>query len=460
MARKGAGKEAAYRCKDCGKASGQWLGRCDGCQGWGTLEEVGPATGGAPGLKAGEAVRAIPLTEVPAGSGEGVRLETGIAELDRVLGGGLVKGALILLGGEPGIGKSTLLLQLSTALARKGRRVLYVAGEESPHQIRLRADRVGAAVAGIEVFPGVEVEAILAELTARPPELVVVDSIQTLRTAASPGLPGSAAQLAACAHPFMALAKSLEIPTVLVAHVNKEGDIAGPKLLEHMVDVVLYFEGDRDQGLRFLRSVKNRFGPAGELGVFRMEEAGLAEVRNPSALFFSEEDLGLAGTAVAVAVEGSRAYLIEVQALVAPASHSYPRRVAQGFDAARLTVLASVLERRLGVPLSRHDVFVKLTGGLQMKEPALDLPLAVAILSSAAGKALPARRAFAAELGLGAELRPIGQVEKRIREAARLGFAEIFVPEGAPAGAGKPAIVASAVRSLTQVVERVFPEGI
>jgi DNA repair protein RadA/Sms len=378
-----------------------------------------------------------------------------MGEFDRVLGGGVVVGSLMLIGGEPGIGKSTLLLQFCAALARTGKRVLYVAGEESPQQIRLRADRIGAVAKGLELFPAVDLDLILTELERSPPDLVVIDSVQTLQSRESSGIPGSPAQLAACVHPFMVISKSLGISAMLVAHVNKEGDIAGPKMLEHMVDVVLQFDGTRDQELRFLRSIKNRFGPAGELGVFVMEGSGLQEVHNPSSLFFSEAELDLPGCCVAVGVEGSRAYLVEVQALVTPAVHAYPRRVAQGHEQGRLTLLASVLERRVGVDLAREDIFTKVVGGIRLQEPAMDLALAFAILSSHRNVALPARSCFAGEVGLGGEIRAVGHLDRRIREAQRLGFERIFLPE-AGKWKGRSKIEVTRVGSLGKLEDLVF----
>lgn len=450
-------KGPRYACGACGREHGKWVGRCEDCGEWGSVTEVPEALDEplAPGVAPGTRARPVRITDLdPDAAGAG-RISSGIAEVDRVLGGGIVPGALILLGGEPGVGKSTLLLQLAAALARSGRRVLYVAGEESPQQIRLRAGRLGALSDKLELFPAVRLEVILEELRENPPDLVIVDSVQTLQTRDSAGLPGSPSQLAACVQPFMAVAKSLEIPTVLVAHVTKEGDIAGPKMLEHMVDVVLYFEGSRDQGLRFLRSVKNRFGPSGELGVFTMEGCGLEPVTNPSSLFFSEEELEIPGTCVAAGVEGTRAYLVEVQALVANAVHAYPRRVAQGYEQGRLTLLASVLERRVGADLSREDIFAKVVGGIQLREPAMDLALALAILSSLRNQALPPRSCYAGEVGLGGEIRAVGNLEKRIREAERLGFERIVLPEQGK-WKGKARIELVRVGSLQKLEDRLF----
>lgn len=432
------------------------MGRCEDCGEWGSVEEVpDEAPARAPGVAPGEVARPVPITEFRGEGDQAGRFSTGMEEFDRVLGGGVVPGALMLIGGEPGIGKSTLLLQFCAGLARTGKRVVYVAGEESPQQIRLRAERIDAVAPGLELFPAVDLDQILAELERAPPDLVVVDSVQTLQTRESSGIPGSPAQLAACVQPFMVVAKSLGISTMLVAHVNKEGDIAGPKMLEHMVDVVLQFDGTRDQELRFLRSIKNRFGPAGELGVFVMESGGLAEVRNPSALFFSEAELELPGCCVAVGVEGSRAYLVEVQALVAPAVHAYPRRVAQGCEQGRLTLLASVLERRVGVDLSREDIFAKVVGGIRLQEPAMDLALALAILSSHRNVALPPRSCFAGEVGLGGELRAVGHLERRIQEAARLGFERIYLPE-AGKWKGRAKLEVHRVPSLGKLEDLVF----
>jgi DNA repair protein RadA/Sms len=452
---KKASRSPGFACSACGRPHQKWAGRCEDCGEWGTVEEVVAAAPVSPGVKPGERPRRVALVDLDPRDGDADRMSAGIGELDRVLGGGLVPGSLVLLGGEPGIGKSTLLIQLAASLARQDRRVLYVAGEESPQQIRLRAERVGAVVPGLELFPAVELETILEEMAADPPALAIVDSVQTLRSRDSSGVPGSAAQLASVVHPFMNMTKALGISTVLVAHVTKDGDIAGPKLLEHMVDVVLYFDGSRDAELRFLRSVKNRFGPAGELGVFRMEGAGLEEVANPSSLFYSAEDLEQPGSCVAAGVEGTRAYLVEVQALVSPAVHAYPRRVAQGYEQGRLTLLASVLERRLGVDLSREDIFAKVVGGLSLREPAMDLALALAIRSSHRGVTLPAGMCFAGEVGLGGELRAVGHAERRVQEAARLGFERIVLPD-ATRWKGKAKIEVVRARTLAELEDRFF----
>ncbi len=454
---KSGGKGVGFACTACDRRHPKWAGRCEGCGSWGTVEEVLPELEGrplAPGVAPGEEARPIPVTEVESG-GEGVRLRTGIGEVDRVLGGGLVGGSLVLLGGEPGIGKSTLLLRLAGGLAAQGKRVLYVCGEESPRQIRLRADRIGAVESRVLLFPEIEVERIAAAVRESPPDLLVVDSVQTLHSTEAPGVPGSPAQLAAVASRLLGLVKALSVPCVLVAHVNKEGELAGPKLLEHMVDAVLQFDGDRDQGLRFLRGVKNRFGGTGELGVFSMEEGGLVEVENPSALFHSEAHQDLPGSCVAAGVEGSRCYLVEVQALVAPSALAYPRRTAQGWEPARLAVLASVLERRLGMPLSREDVCVKLVGGIQLREPAMDLSLAVAIASSHRDRPVPPRTAFAGEVGLGGELRSVSFVERRVKEAERLGFARMVLPAGSVPRA-KSGIEVLSAGTLAEVVARLL----
>lgn len=450
-------KSPGFACTGCGQAYRQWQGQCDECGAWGSIAEVEAGSPPAPGVARGQRAKAIPLTEVGGGASEDPRRATGDPELDRVLGGGVVRGSLILLGGEPGIGKSTLLLSLSGALAKEGGKVLYVCGEESPAQIKLRAERIDAVHEGVALFPELDVGRLVEALHDDPPDLVIVDSVQTLRSAESAGVPGSPSQLAAVTSTLMAAAKSLQVACVVVAHVNKEGDIAGPKFLEHMVDVVLYFEGDRDQGLRFLRSVKNRFGPAGELGIFSMEERGLIPVGNPSALFHSQDAAPAAGSCVAAGVEGSRCYLVEVQALVSPAVHAYPRRLAQGYEQGRLTVLTAVLERRLGVPLSREDVCIKVVGGLSLREPAMDLAAALAILSSRQDQPLPPRTAFAGEVGLGGEVRPVGMVSRRAKEAARLGFEALWVPPGVELS--EPGVKVRSAAHLGEVASKVLAEA-
>lgn len=446
-------KAARFDCQECGRSHQQWMGRCEGCGSWGTLEETKPESEAPSWNQASQGP--VSITEIGAGT-EGLRIPTRVPELDRVLGGGLVEGSLVLIGGEPGIGKSTLLTELCGALTRAGKRVLYVAGEESPRQIQLRARRLGALEAGFLIYPEVRVEEIRAQVEKDPPDLLVVDSVQTLRSKDLIGVPGSTAQLASMVQPLLEIAKGQKVPTLLVAHVNKDGDLAGPKLLEHMVDVVLAFEGERDQDLRFLRSFKNRFGPTGELGVFRMGSEGLEAVEDPHTLFLDSERQGLDGAAIAASLEGSRVLLVEVQALVASSTQAYPRRVTQGYEKARLTLLASVMERYLGMDLGREDLFLKLVGGLQIKEPGLDLAAAVALYSSWSKAPVPSKTAFAAEIGLGGELRRVRSLEMRVKEVARLGFDAVVVPKSAKIGKLK-GISVKRFESLQEVLQHVFP---
>jgi DNA repair protein RadA/Sms len=415
-----------FVCQACGAKSARWLGRCTGCGAWDSFVEevsdVRAAKGRAPEGKG----LARPITSVGAEKLE--RTPTGVAELDRVLGGGLVPGSVILLGGEPGIGKSTLLLQAARAVASEGRRVLYASGEESAAQIADRGRRLGALSDSLYLAATTELEAVLAATEDVKPALLVVDSIQTLRTANLDGAAGTVGQVREVTARLVDAAKQRGVPLVLVGHVTKEGSLAGPKVVEHLVDAVLAFEGDRAQGLRTVRSLKNRFGRSGEVGVFAMGEQGLEEVPSPSKFLLGERRASLAGSVVAPTCEGTRALCIEVQALVAPFSHGNPRRTTSGVDSARLAMILAVLERKAGLAFSTMDVFVNLTGGLRVDEPALDLAIALALVSSLRGKPLPPEFAAFGELGLGGEVRAVGHLEARIREARALGFATCIGP--------------------------------
>ena len=421
-----------HRCIECGTAAPQWAGRCPGCGEWNSLvEEVeGPArTGPGPAVVAASP---IPLLEVD--TGEWQARPTGIAELDRVLGGGLVRGSVTLVGGEPGIGKSTLLLQVAAARAEASGRVVIVSAEESAQQVRLRASRLGALHPRLLVQAETSLPSIIAGIEQVQPELVVVDSIQTVFDPELGSAPGSVAQVRECAHQLVQLAKGKGIAILLVGHVTKEGSLAGPRVLEHVVDTVLAFEGDRHHALRLLRAVKHRFGATGELGVFEMGDIGLTGVPDASGLFLGDRRAGLPGSAVVPTLEGQRPMLVEVQALVASTSAPMPRRSAQGLDANRLALWLAVLERRAGIPLGKYDAYVSVVGGTRIIEPGADLAVALALASAHSERALPEGAVAVGEIGLGGEVRQVAHIARRLSEASRLGFTDALVPSSAPAG--------------------------
>jgi len=434
--------KSVYVCTECGTQQPRWLGRCPGCGAWQSLveEPVGaPAGGAAVDLLETSAPRgdgrAIPLREVSAEAAP--RAETGIPELDRVLGGGLVPGSVVLIGGEPGIGKSTLCLQLALAIEGRGGRVLYVTGEESLEQVRLRAARLGELGERVLALAETRVEALAKPWRDAKPTLVLIDSIQTLRTERVESAPGSVAQVRECAALLAATAKTHGTALVLVGHVTKEGTLAGPRVLEHLVDVVLSFEGERGHPFRLLRATKNRFGSTQEVGVFTMGERGLDVVENPSELFLAERHAGAPGSCIVPVLEGSRPMLLEVQALVAPAGYGTARRTCLGIDDARVALLLAVLDRRSDVDLLSRDVYVNVAGGVRVAEPAADLAVALALASSRLDLPLPADVAACGEIGLGGEIRRVARLEERLREAARLGYGRVLVPARAlPISAG------------------------
>ncbi|MCS7236115.1 MAG: DNA repair protein RadA [Armatimonadota bacterium] len=418
-----------YVCQQCGFRTPRWLGRCPNCDAWNSMvEEVeGPRRPARP-----RAANPTPLPEVSPLPEE--RWPTGITELDRVLGGGIVPGSLVLVGGDPGIGKSTLALQAAHRLAEAGRPVLYVAGEESAQQTRMRAERLGAVSRGVWVVAETDLDAVLAAARKLRPALLVVDSIQTVYRPEVPSAPGSVGQVRECAASLLQLAKSEGVAVVLVGHVTKEGALAGPKVLEHLVDTVLYFEGERHQVYRILRATKNRFGSTNEIGVFEMGPAGLVEVANPSAAFVGERPPGAAGAAVVCTLEGSRPLLVEVQALVSPSVFGTPRRATSGVDPNRLLLLLAVLEKHAGLAFSQADVYANAAGGVRVEEPAADLGIALAVASSYRSVALDDRTVFCGELGLAGEVRPVPHLGRRLAEARKLGFGRALVPRGGPAG--------------------------
>ena len=415
-----------YVCTECGGQSPKWQGQCPHCGTWNTLVETiaTPAPARFESV-AGTRSSITPLASVtPRAS---ARVATGLEEFDRVLGGGLVPGGVILLGGDPGIGKSTLLLQAGAALGA-AHRTLYVTGEESAEQIALRAQRLALVNAPIELLAEVQLEAIVAAIKAASPEVVVIDSIQTLYTEALASAPGSVAQVRECAAQLTRLAKQRGVVVVFVGHVTKEGAIAGPRVLEHIVDTVLYFEGDPHSSFRLVRAIKNRFGAANELGVFAMTERGLKGVSNPSALFLSQHADGVAGSAVVATLEGSRPLLVEVQALVDPVQGAMARRLAVGLDPQRLALLLAVLHRHGGIETAGFDVFVNAVGGVRIAEPAADLAVTLAVYSSLKNKPLPSKALIFGEIGLAGEVRPVQRGQERIREAAKLGFETFVIP--------------------------------
>jgi DNA repair protein RadA/Sms len=418
-----------YACQTCGFQSPRWLGRCPDCQGWNTLVEEREASS-TPlqryAVQQNAVSRATPITDVEAPTTP--RQLSGIGELDRVLGGGVVPGSAILVGGDPGIGKSTLVLQALAALARDAP-TLYVSGEESPQQVKMRAERLGIASPKLLVLAETSLERIIEQAKAIGPSALAVDSIQTVFTEQLASAPGSIGQVRDSAAQLVLLAKGTNLPIFLVGHVTKEGAFAGPRVLEHMVDTVLYFEGDRGHAFRILRAVKNRFGSTNEIGVFEMKENGLQAVANPSALFLAERPVDVPGSAVVASIEGTRPILVEVQALVSATSFGTPRRTTLGIDPNRVALLIAVLEKKMGVHLLGQDVFVNVAGGVRIDEPAVDLGVVGAVASSFLDKPIDPHTLLIGEIGLAGEVRAVSQVETRVREAIKLGFTRCLLPE-------------------------------
>jgi DNA repair protein RadA/Sms len=417
---------APYRCTECGWTSIKWVGRCGECQQWGTVVEAAEATGilrsitpVVPGAqRAARPITRIDTTDAP-------RRTTGVGEFDRVLGGGLVPGAAILLSGEPGVGKSTLLLEVAAQSAREGRRVLYASAEESTAQVRLRAERTGALHDELYLASETDLATILGHIDDVAPELLIVDSVQTVSSALSEGMAGHPSQVREVAATLIRIAKERALPTIIVGHVTKDGSIAGPRILEHLVDVVCQFEGDRQTSLRFVRALKNRFGPTDEVGCFDMTGAGIAEVSDPSALFLGHGSTE-PGTCVAIALEGRRALPVEVQALTIETKAPNPRRIVNGVDAARVAMVLAVLEKKAGVKTSDKDVYVSTVGGVRFTEPAADLAIALAVAGSVTNRAIARHIAAVGELSLAGEIRPVTQAAQRRSEAARLGYRDVI----------------------------------
>ncbi|MGI6338728.1 MAG: DNA repair protein RadA [Bacteroidales bacterium] len=417
--------KTVYLCQNCGAESPKWIGRCPSCKEWNTYHEEIVTTGRSEGVLTISQVKKQPELLSQIKSDTYSRIKTGISELDRILGGGMVPGSLLLLGGEPGIGKSTLALQL--ALALKEKTVLYISGEESEEQISLRAKRLRNSNPQCYIYSETSLENILIQADRLKPAIIIVDSIQTIRTEVLESSAGSVSQVRECAAQFLKYSKITGIPVVLIGHITKDGTIAGPKVLEHIVDAVLYFEGDNNHIYRVLRSVKNRFGSTSELGIFEMKEAGLIEVTNPSEMFITKHDELLSGIAVAVTIDGIRPFLVETQALVSSAVYGTPQRSSTGFDIRRLNMLLAVLEKRAGFRLAAKDVFLNIAGGLKVNDPAIDMAIISSILSSNLDLPIDKDVCFSGETGLSGEIRPVPRIEQRIREAANMGFRKIIV---------------------------------
>jgi DNA repair protein RadA/Sms len=428
-----------YICQSCGYQSSKWLGRCPECEQWSSFVEERMSIKSQRQQGRGDQSGAAPVAITNVSADEGERLPSGIEELDRVLGGGTLPGMVVLVGGDPGIGKSTMLLQVAGYMSRAGHSVLYVSGEESAKQTRLRADRISALCERLLILPETSVERILAHIDRLQPQLVVVDSVQALSSEQLHSGAGSISQVREVTARLVERAKTAGIATFLVGHVTKDGALAGPKVLEHMVDCVLYFEGEASHTFRILRAVKNRFGSINEIGVFEMAKDGLREVRNPSQLFLSERPENTSGSVVVCTLEGTRPLLIEVQALASPSPLAMPRRVATGFDVNRVALLIAILEKRVGLHLHGEDVYLNVAGGIRVTEPAVDLGVATAIASSFRDRPIDPRTVIMGEVGLGGEIRAIPQLEARLREAEKLGFRQAVIPEPnrpleAPAG--------------------------
>src|SRR3954467_209314 len=455
-------RDPSFICQNCGAVYGRWQGKCDACGEWNTIteENASAAAPAAPG-RAPRKGRKFALEPLAGATQDAPRLASGIAEFDRVTGGGFVRGAGLLPGGDPGIGKSTLLIQVAAALAKARQRAVYISGEEAVAQVRLRAERLGLAGAQVELAAETSIEDIVATLgEGETPRLVIIDSIQTMWTDLVESAPGTVTQVRASAQALIRFAKRSGTAIILVGHVTKDGQIAGPRVVEHMVDAVLSFEGEGSHQFRILRAAKNRFGPTDEIGVFEMTGLGLREVSNPSELFLSERDLGSPGTAVFAGIEGTRPVLVEMQALVAPTSLGTPRRAVVGWDPSRLSMVLAVLEAHCGVKLSGHDVYLNVAGGLRIQEPAADLSAAAALVSSLANAPLPVDAVYFGEISLSGAVRPVAQASARLKEAAKLGFGRAVLPESVRGEPGGDAgLSLNTVGSLTSLVADIAARG-
>ena len=449
-------EKTVFVCSECGHEYPKWNGKCMACGAWNSLEETAPLiVSGAKAVSAAE-LKSSRMSEVS--FDDEIRYDTGISELDRVLGGGLVKGSLVLIGGDPGIGKSTLLLQICGTMGNK-HSILYVSGEESERQIKLRANRLGISGENLFLASNNSCESIIRAVSENKPEIVIIDSIQTITSSSVSSSAGSIVQVRECTNAFMRMAKSEEIPVFIVSHVNKDGGIAGPKIMEHIVDTVLYFEGDKQLSYRILRAIKNRFGSTNEIGVFSMNDDGLSEVKNPSEMMLSGRPAGVSGSTVVCAVEGSRPILAEVQALVSKSSFSSPRRTATGVDYNRLYMLIAVLEKRLGFAFGGLDVYVNIVGGLRIDEPAADLAIAAALYSGLCDKPVPEDMIMFGEVGLGGELRSVSHVRERVKEAERLGFKTCIIPANSLPKNEALGIKTVSVKNLGQAFKEISPSG-
>ncbi|RKE00246.1 DNA repair protein RadA [Marinifilum flexuosum] len=420
--------KSAWFCQNCGVESAKWVGKCPSCGEWNTFVEeivVKSKNVNVVGSNGDSKNKPLKISEIS--SSEEKRYNTQNMELNRVLGGGLVPGSLILIGGEPGIGKSTLALQI--ALHLKNYKTLYVSGEESAQQIKLRGNRINADNDNCLIVSETSMENIFSHVKNTNPNIVVIDSIQTLATERIEAGPGSVSQIRECTSQLLQYAKQSAVPVLLIGHITKDGSLAGPKILEHMVDTVLQFEGDQNHMYRILRATKNRFGSTSEMGIYEMQHTGLREVSNPSELLLSQEDESLSGTAISASIEGMRPFLIEIQALVSSAAYGTPQRSSTGFDLRRLNMLLAVLEKRAGFRLSTKDVFLNIAGGIKVNDPAIDLAVIIAVLSSSTDISIPKEVCFAGEIGLSGEIRPVNRIDQRISEAEKLGFKQIFVPK-------------------------------
>ncbi|ALC83306.1 MULTISPECIES: DNA repair protein RadA [Bacillus] len=431
-----------FLCQSCGYESPKWMGKCPGCSAWNTMVEE-KIKKESPGRRTAFAhsnqkvQKPSPITNIE--TSEEPRLQTNLGEFNRVLGNGIVKGSLVLIGGDPGIGKSTLLLQVSNQLSDLKQSVLYISGEESVRQTKLRADRLGINNPLLHVLSETDLDYITSAIEEMNPSFVVVDSIQTVYQSEITSAPGSVSQVRECTAELMRIAKTKGIPIFIVGHVTKEGSIAGPRLLEHMVDTVLYFEGERHHTFRILRAVKNRFGSTNEMGIFEMREEGLTEVLNPSEIFLEERSAGVAGSSVVASMEGTRPVLVEIQALISPTSFGNPRRMATGIDHNRVSLLMAVLEKRVGLLLQNQDAYLKVAGGIKLDEPAIDLAVAVSIASSFRDMPPGPADCFIGEVGLTGEVRRVSRIEQRVQEAAKLGFKRMIIPSANMEGWTKPA---------------------
>lgn len=448
--------KTVWFCTDCGNESPKWMGQCPACGAWNTMVEEKAATGAARKTGAGVAVRSgnapVKLSDVASDSQE--RISLNLPEVDRLLGGGLVKGSLVLLGGEPGIGKSTLSLQIP--LLNPNLSVLYVTGEESVNQVKMRASRIGGDHSNCYIYSETQIEEVISQARRLSPQLLVVDSVQTMFAQALEGSPGSVSQVRECASQLLRYAKETGTPVILIGHITKEGSIAGPKVLEHIVDVVLQFEGENRGSYRMLRGIKNRFGSTAELAVFEMTGTGLREVANPSELLIPMHDEGLSGIAIAAILDGTRPFLIETQALSSTAAYGTPQRSATGFDQRRLNMLLAVLERRAGFRLGQKDVFINMAGGIRVTDPACDMAVICAVLSSTFDIPVPSDVCFAGEVGLSGEIRPAGQTDRRIAEACRLGFRKIYISKYAASEHAAKGISVIKVADVPDLVRNLF----